>query len=176
MRQRSPELTALTCFALLTPLAMASDAKSSATASSGRGRSGTAAASASYKGDHGFARTNTKSGAINLARGVAVGVDKNGLSLSVSTAVASRFGPAVATNFNMSIGRDGHSSASVGRAVATGGRNRSVSAGGATTTHRGGSSMSYATGRGAKVKAVTKSHHHKPRKRLLPLRRVVRRR
>jgi hypothetical protein len=130
-------LASLIRLALVAP-ALASDAQTSATATGGRGRSGTATASARYEGDIGFARTDTRSGSVNLARGVAVGFDEDGLSLSLSLALAPKRGPAVATTFNISLDRDGEVATSVGTALATGGTSRSVSAGGSTaaTTYR----------------------------------------
>lgn len=145
---------------LATPTTLASDAETSASATGGRGRAGTSAASARYDGDIGFARTDTRSGRVNLARGIAVGVDEDGLSLSLSTAVASQRGPALATNVNISVGRDGRTSSSVGTAVARGGRERSVSVGGSTTTRPGRATISHATGRtlgGGSVRAQTTS-------------------
>ena len=88
MKPNQSKLVALLSIALLAASASASDARTSASAASNGRRSGTAAASATYKGDVGFARTDTRTGQINLARGVAVGVDDRGLSLSVSTALA----------------------------------------------------------------------------------------
>jgi hypothetical protein len=154
--------------------ALAADGETSASASSGRGRSGTAAASAHYAGDVGFARSDTRTGRINLARGVALGVDENGLALSVSTAIAPRFGPAIATTFNMSLGRDGHSSASFGTALAQGPAERGVSAGGATTSRPGGATIASASGQapGGVVRVAAGSQDHPPRMR--PLRPVGR--
>lgn len=111
--------------------AWASEAQTSASATGGR-NNGAATATARYDGQVGFARTDTKTGKVNLARGVAVGVDANGLSLSLSHAIAPQHGPAIATNFNMSIGRDGEVNHSVGSAVASGGSDRTVMAGGHT--------------------------------------------
>ena len=158
-------------------LALASDAETSATATGGRGHAGSAAATARYDGNIGFARTNTRSGRVNLARGGAVGVDERGLSLSISTAIAPRRGPAIATNFNMSIDRSGRSSHSIGTAIAQGGTRRSATVAGSTTTRRGGSSLSLASGRtrgGGIVRARTESHHSRPR--LRAIRRLIRRR
>lgn len=134
---------------MLAAPALASDAESSASAASNSfRRNGTADASASYDGRVGFARTQSRSGAVNAARGVAVGVDKNGLSLSVSNAVAPRLGPAVATNFNVSIGRDGEVSHSGGISVADSPIKRSVTAGGATGTgFRTPTATSFASGK-----------------------------
>ena len=122
-------LTGLTLLLAAMPT-LASDAETSAQASDGAGHSGTATATARYAGDVGFARTDTRSGRVNLARGVAVGVDEDGLTLSVSLAVAPQRGPAVATNFNLSLGRNGAAAVSVGRSVAQGGATRTVTASG----------------------------------------------
>ncbi len=113
-----------------TTSARASDAETSAAATSGRGRTGTATATARYEGDVGFARTDTRTGAVNVARGVAIGVDEDGISLSVSLAVAPQRGPAYATNFNLSFDTNGDSAASFGTAIATGGTRRTITAGG----------------------------------------------
>ena len=139
----------LTVFAGLvaTSGALGGEANSSATAGNGRGRNGNAAASAGYTGDIGFARSDSNSGPISTARGVAVGFDERGLSLSVSNAIAPRHGPSIATNFNLSIGTDGSVSHSTGLAMALGNGNRSVTAGGSATAHRGGSARSFASGR-----------------------------
>jgi hypothetical protein len=133
---------------MLAAPSLASDAETSASAASNRfERNGTADASASYDGRIGFARTQSRSGTVNSARGVAVGVDKDGLSLSVSNAVATRLGPAVATNFNLTLGRDGEVSRSGGLTVADSPFQRSVTAGGRTGTgHRSPHATSFASG------------------------------
>lgn len=179
MKRMQHSLAGWACLATLalTGRGLASDAETSATATGKRGRSGTAAATAHYVGDVGFARTDTRTGRINLARGVALGLDENGLSLSVSTAIAPRRGPAVATNFNVTIGKGGRSSHSLGAAVATGGSRRTVSVAGSTTTRRGGSSVSLASGktsRGGIVRVKTYSRHQRPRHSVI--RRSLRRR
>ncbi len=110
----------------------ASDAETSASAGPGRNGAGAASATAHYEGDYGFARTNSRTGQINVARGVAVGVDEDGISLSFSNAIAPRFGPAIATNFSMSIDADGRVSTSTGRAEAD--RSATVSVGGGANT------------------------------------------
>jgi hypothetical protein len=144
----------------------ASEAATSAGVSGNRYGPGTAHATASYVGDRGFARTDTQSGKVNLARGVAVGIDKDGLSLSVSHAVDAGRGPALATNFNMSIGRDGSRSVSLGAAVADGRLERAASAGGSTAAGRNGSvALSTASGhtdRFGRVRVVTKAENHRP--------------
>ncbi len=117
---------------LFTTGAMASSAATSADADSRDG----ASATANFTGDTGFARTDTRSGRVNIGRGLAVGVDENGVSLSVSNAIATRHGPAVGATFNMTVGRDGVSTSN-GVSVARGGHDRSVRAGGETGTDRG---------------------------------------
>lgn len=119
----------------LTGAALGADAETSASAGGFRGsRNGTATATASYEGDVGFARTDSRSGRVNVARGVAVGFDEDGLSLSISNAIDPRFGPAVATNFNISIDRDGDVATSGGVSLANGPGYRQASAGGNTGT------------------------------------------
>ncbi len=148
---------------LLAPVALAGEAETSASAGSNRfNRNGTATATARYNGDVGFARTQTKSGKLNIARGVAVGFDKNGLSLSISNAVAGRRGPAVATTFNMTIGRDGKVSHSSGIAITSGPIHRSASAGGvASSGRRHNTASSVASGKSDRfgtVRATTRLH------------------
>ncbi len=117
--------------------AWASEAGTSATAGSSRfDRNGTAAATARYDGRVGFARTDASSGRLSRARGVAVGVDEDGLSLSVSHAIAPPHGPAVATSFNITIDRDGDVARNASLAIARGPIERSVTAGGQTGTGR----------------------------------------
>lgn len=139
----------------------ASEAETSARAAGGSG--GSALATARYGGDVGFARTDTRTGQVSLARGVAVGVDERGLSLSVSLAIAPERGPALATNFNMSIGSNGDAAISTGRAAATGGVGHTVFAGGSTrATPYGAVATSKAGGssRGGFVRANTRSDHY----------------
>lgn len=127
-------------------IALASDAATSATVSGGLGGPGTAAATARYTGDAGFARTDTRSGNISTARGVAVGVDRDGLALSVSHAVTLPNGQAIGTNFNLSLDRDGDVSHSTGVALARGPIERSVTVGGSAGTS-GAPARSVATAR-----------------------------
>ena len=138
-----------TMMTLLASAAFASDAQTSATAGSNSNqRNGTAAATAQYEGDLGFARTDSQSGSLNRSRGVAVGVDEDGLSLSLSNAFATRYGPAVATSFNLSIGRDGQVSRSGGLTIADGPLEREATAGGRTSTGRqGNTATAQASGR-----------------------------
>jgi hypothetical protein len=147
----------------------ASEAETSASAASSRYRSnGTAAATARYTGDIGSARTQSRSGKVNVARGVAWGLDKDGLSLSVSNAVAPKRGLAVATTFNLSIGRDGRVSHSTGLTISKGPIHRSASAGGSVTTKRhAGSATAFAAGKSdrfGRVCAVTQSRQDRPQR------------
>lgn len=145
----------------LNALAMAGDARTTAGASSNPFTGGgTATATAAYDAPIGFARTDTRTGPINAARGVAVGVDKEGLTLSVSTALAPKLGPAVAANFNITIERDGDVSRSTGIAVAKGPGTREVNVGGETHTGRfsaGSSSIANAKAPRGTVRVITRS-------------------
>lgn len=165
-------------FVTAAPAALASEAETSASATAGRRHSGTATGTARYEGDAGFARTDTRTGAVNAARSVAIGVDEDGLTLSLSLAVAPNRGPAYATTFNFSIGADGEASTSIGTALATGGLARTVGAGGrATATPFGVNATSTAYGstqHGGMVRAETRSDHYDRRD--LPVRRVIYRR
>ncbi len=168
-------LAAATCTLFATLAASASDAETSASARGGRGQPGSASASARYVGEVGFARTDTRTGVLNLSRAVAVGVDRDGLSLSLSTAIAPQRGPALATNFNLSIGANGQVSHSNGQALAQGGRDRYVSAGGRSGTHLGGSAISTARGltrHGGIVRVSTQSRQDGPRSGMRRLLRV----
>ncbi len=153
-------------FAFLTAsAAYASDASTSATAGYNRYSGGNAGATASYTGDKGYARTDTRTGNVNIARGVAVGADRDGLSISVSNAIAPKNGPAIATNFNMSINRDGGNSVSFGLSAANGGRDKQVATSGSTyaSRHRTGAA-SIATGKTSghgRVIAVTHSRDYR---------------
>ncbi|MCG8405471.1 MAG: hypothetical protein MI923_09760 [Phycisphaerales bacterium] len=126
-------------FTLLTaPLAFAGEASTSASAGSNGFGPGTATATAGYNGGgRGYARTQTRSGHVNFGRGVAFGIDRNGVSFSSSHAIAGRFGPAVARNFNMTIGFDGRVSRSSGTTVAGGSATRQAQAGGFARAVRG---------------------------------------
>lgn len=134
---------------LMTSNLSASDAETSASAGHARTlRNGSAAATARYDGDIGFARTETSSGDVSRARGVAVGVDKDGLTFSLSNAFVARNGLGLATNLNISIDRDGRVSRSGGIALADSPFERSVTAGGGASNDRGRAAMTaYATGR-----------------------------
>lgn len=138
-------------------LSFAGDAETNASAGNG-----VAAATARYEGDVGFARTQTRSGRVTTAQGVAVGVDEDGLALSLSRAVDTPWGPAIASNFNLSIERDGDVSFSTGRSVAQGAFERTASAGGGATTGRQairGTAWSTASGHSDALGRVTAQTH-----------------
>ena len=152
----------------LTSLAVAGETNSSASASSNGRRPGQAVATAEYNGNGvGFARTDTRSGNVNFARGFSVGFDRDGLSLSHSFAVAGRNGPAVGSTLNMHIGLDGRGQVSTGQVIADGDRNRSVTVAGGSS-RRVNSSQAYSTangktGRYGEVKATTQTRAIGPR-------------
>lgn len=151
----------------MTSTGFAADAETSVRAGNHAGRNnGTAAATARYDGDFGFATTNTQSGPVNRSRAVAVGVDEDGVSVSVSGAVAPKNGPAVATNFNISVDRDGDVETSRSMSVARGPISREASAGGATRSGNNGMATSTAGGktdRFGRVEAESRSESHKAR-------------
>lgn len=170
--------TLSTIFGLLSVPALASSAETSASAGRDRLGRGNTQATASYEGNRGFARTDSRTGRVNVARGVAVGVDEDGLSLSVSHAIDRKNGPSIATNFNLSIGRDG-ASHSNGLSVAGGSRERQASAGGAVSNHRHNpvaiSTASGRTGSRGQVIARTNSYVQRQQPRVLrPIRRAPR--
>jgi hypothetical protein len=145
--------------------ALAGEANTSASATTGRGHPGNASATANYDGvgGEGFARTRTDTtGGLSLARGVAVGFDGDGLDFSFSHAIAPTAGPAYAGTFNMSIGTNGQVSTSYGGTLATGGAARTASAGGATRSDgHGANAQATATGNtvgGGQVNAWTRSN------------------
>lgn len=142
-------------------LAPAGDARTSAgTSVNPLTGGGSATATAAYNAPIGFARTDTRSGPINAARGVAVGVDKDGLTLSVSTALAPKLGPAVAASFNIAIDRDGDVSRSTGIALAKGPSTREVNVAGETHTGRlgaGSSTIANAKAPHGTVRVITRS-------------------
>ncbi len=132
--------------------AWAGEAGTSATAGTGGPAGGTAAATANYTGGGpGVARTRTSTGDVNIARGVAWGVDQNGLDFSFSHAIAPRFGPAYAGTFNLSIGRDGAVAGSYGGSLAEGGLARTVQAGGMTRSAPSGGTSAVANAGGNTV-------------------------
>ncbi len=155
-------LSAIVFFGLATGTTLASDAETNASAGNG-----TAAATARYEGDIGFARTQSRSGRITTAQGVAVGVDEDGLSLSLSRAIDTPWGPAIASNFNLSIERDGDVSFSTGRSVAQGQIERVAWAGGGATTGQrpsGGSAWATAGGHSDALGRVDARTHAEQRR------------
>jgi hypothetical protein len=154
--------------------AFGSEAETSASATGNRSRSGDASATARYEGDVGFARTDTRTGAVNLARGIAVGYDSDGLSLSLSTAIAPKRGPAIAATYNVSIGANGRAASSSGHSVADGGTSRTAYAGGSTSTRGGATAIAGGSTRnGGVVQASTHSAQAAPPKVVRRVQRVV---
>ncbi len=157
---------------LVAGTALAGEATTSANAGTTYG--GKASATANWNGDggNGFSRTRTQTGDVNLARGVAFGVDKDGMDLSFSHAIAPKLGPAYAGTFHLSIGTDGQVSGSYGGVVSKGGLVRSAEAGG-TTSSRTGAATAVARGDtapGGSVQARTHSYTVRP----APVQRPVR--
>lgn len=148
----------------MTMSVLAGEASTSATASNAGG--GNAGATARYDGSAGsvgITRTNTRTGDVNLSRGLAVGVDKDGLDLSFSHAIAPKNGPAYAGTFNLSVGANGQVNGSYGGVVSEGGAVRSVEAGGSTNSSSVRPATSTAIARGdatpgGRVTASTRSY------------------
>lgn len=112
-------------------------ANTSATAGSDSYGPGTAAAAANYDGNGiGFTKTNARSGNVNLARGLAVGFDETGLSVSHSYAIAPRRGPGVGGTLNLHVGQQGVA-VSGGRTVASQDRTREVRVSGQAGSNHG---------------------------------------
>jgi len=154
----------------MTAAVMAGEATTSAYAGNSGRNGGTVAATAHYDGADGgvgLARTQTRSGEVNLARGLALGVDENGLDFSFSHAIATPHGPAYAGTLNLSIGRNGDVSGSYGGVLSQGGAVRNAQAGGTTRTdYRGATAQANATGNtwpGGRVVARTNSYNSQPR-------------
>ena len=134
-------------FFTMSSAAWAGEANTSATAGSRGFGPGTAAATANYDGNGiGFTKTQANSGNnLNFARGLSIGFDEDGLSLSHSYAVAPRFGPAIGGTMNLHIGTDGQSSLSTGRVKSSGDPSRRVAVSGSAGSHRGRSQAVSAT-------------------------------
>ncbi len=144
----------------LTISAMAGEATTNAWANNAGG--GTAGATASYDGapgGMGVSRTRTQTGDINLSRGLAVGVDKDGLDFSFSHAIAPQHGPAYAGTFNVSVGTNGQVNGSYGTVLSQGGVVREVEAGGTTRSGYNGASTALARGDANPGGQVTASTH-----------------
>lgn len=162
MRAWNMRLATIAGLGFIGGVAFAADAATSAGVG-GRSGNGTAVATANYSGDAGYARTNSRSGEVNHARGIAVGFDENGLALSLSNAVEHR-GLAVASNFNLSIDRNGDVSTSSGVALARGGRERDVQVSGAAGHERPAAAQATArTERGGVAQAITRAEQHRTR-------------
>lgn len=153
---------------LVANAAWAGEAATSASAGSNGSRPGSASATASYTGNgRGFAQTSTRSGPVSVGRGIAYGVDRDGITFSASHAVATRFGPAVASTLNITIGRDGSVAHSTGLSIAGGNRTRVASAGGFSANHPGSAAAAGATAGGhtgvrGRVQAMTDSRSLPP--------------
>ncbi|HUW82509.1 MAG TPA: hypothetical protein VMZ31_06875 [Phycisphaerae bacterium] len=171
---------------LMGPLGMTtvfgSEAATQASVTNGRSGNGSAMATAEYEGVVGLARTRTETGNVTLARGLAVGFDEDGLSVSLSHGVASRRGPAYAGTFNLAINTNGQVSGSYGGVLSRGGSSRSAMAGGSVyAAPRSGSASAFATGQtrgGGTVKASTQSYQRRVQvaRRVLRTVKVIRRR
>lgn len=157
----------LSTFAMMTALTLglaqvtlAGEAGSSASAGRNGWNSGNASADAYYDGNGpGIAKSKTKSNdRVSFGRAFAVGVDENGLSFSASHAAATRFGPGVAGNFNLSIGRDGEVSRSGGWAVGGNSLNKQVDAGGFAGSGPFGSTSGATAGASTGPFGFSKSH------------------
>lgn len=148
---------------LAVSVANAGEASTSATAGSNGFGPGTASATAGYTGGgRGVARTQTHSGKnVSFGQGIAYGVDQNGITFSASNALAPRFGPALASTFNITINRNGRVAGSFGSSLAGGSRNRTATAGGFASTGRNvpsaGATAGGSTGPRGFVKASTRS-------------------
>lgn len=117
-----------------------------------------ARAEASYDGPAGLARTDTRVGRVNFARGLAVSYGLEGVSLSQSIGV-SHGGLSTAHNFQLSIGPGG-THLSRGGVVSRGGDARAVTGGHTSAgpgVPRGGSS---AMGTGLDTRAWSRSESH----------------
>lgn len=131
MMKKTMTLAAMSVAMSVMSVVRAGEVSTNASATGSAFGPGSAAAGASYNGNgQGYAHTDTRTGDVNFASGVAVGVDNRGICFSASNALASRFGPALASNMNICIGRDGGVSSSGGLSTASGGLTRTVSAGG----------------------------------------------
>ncbi len=124
----------------------ASDARTSAEVGSSRGGADHAAATADYHGRVGIARTNAKTGKINLARGLALGLDEDGVSFSLSQALGGQRA-SLASNLNVSLNRDGDHSVSFGSTLSRGPRHHSAKVeGGASADRRSTRATAAASG------------------------------
>lgn len=123
---------------------------------------GHADAGASYDGNWGIAESESRVGAVNLGRGLAVGVGPNGLTLSHSIGVRDQGGVGIGHNFNLAIGPNGSHVGHGG--VVTAGPNSRVITGGNTEINRyGARGSNYAGGTGRYTNAWSDSRTTPPR-------------
>src|SRR5262245_12269698 len=140
-------MTCVMALSMMSSVTLAGEAFSNAGAGYNAFNGGTANATAGYNGDgRGYARTDTRTGNVNFAQGVSWGIDELGISFSASSAVATRFLPATASNLNISIGFDGSVGSSGGFSVADGPIDRYANAGGFGRSGFGGSNAAAAAG------------------------------
>jgi hypothetical protein len=114
-----------------------------------------ASAEASYSGPAGMARTDTRVGRVNFARGLAVSYGPQGISLSQSIGV-SRGPVATAHNFQLSVGPDG-THVGHGGVVSRGGDTRVITGGHTSTGPGGPHGGNFATGNGRHTQAWSRS-------------------
>lgn len=172
MRAMHMQLSMLTGLGLFCGLSFAADAATSAGVTARNSGPGVATATAQYTGDAGYARTSSHSGDVSRARGIAVGVDENGLAISLSNAVEHN-GLALATNFNINIGRDGDVSTSSGLALGRGGSQREAAVVGSAGHNRPALSIANArTERGGVAQVVTRAEQRPARPERVIVRRV----
>ena len=117
-----------------------------------------ARAEASYDGPAGMARTDTRVGRVNFARGLAVSYGLDGVSLSQSIGV-SHGGLSTAHNFQLSIGPGG-THLSRGGVVSRGGDTRAITGGRTSLGPGGPRGGSSATGTGLDTRAWSRSESH----------------
>ncbi len=117
-----------------------------------------ARAEASYDGPAGMARTDTRVGRVNFARGLAVSYGIDGVSLSQSIGV-SHGGLSTAHNFQLSIGPGG-THLSRGGVVTRGGDSRAITSGHTSRGRGGPRGGSSSTGTGHDTRAWSSSESH----------------
>ena len=114
-----------------------------------------ASAEASYDGPAGIARTDTRVGRVNFARGLAVSYGPQGISLSQSIGVSR--GPfGTAHNFQLSVGPHG-THVGHGGVVSRGGDTRVITGGHTSTGPGGPHGGNFATGNGHRTQAWSRS-------------------
>jgi hypothetical protein len=116
---------------------------------------GHASAEAGYDGPRGIARTDTRVGRVNFARGLAVTYGPNGVSISQSIGVA-HGSFATARTFQLSVGPHGRHVGHSGT-VTRGGVTRAISGGDTYTGPGGPQGGNFATGTGRRTDAWSRS-------------------